>query len=261
MCGTCGCGRPEAGPVHVHVPHEHAHGHLHEREHADAHAPVPPALEARRVAVERSLLEANDARAAGLARRLAARGVDAISLVGAPGAGKTALLEATFAALGAEAGREAVVEGDCATDLDARRLARLGARVAQVTTGAVCHLDAALVEAGLARLDLAGVRRLWIENVGNLVCPAAFACGEARRVALVSVPEGDDKPAKYPALFAGADLLVVSKADLLPHVDFDLERCLGAARAVRPGLACLVVSARTGQGLDAWSTWLEGGRA
>ena len=180
--------------------------------------------------------------------------------MGGPGAGKTALLEATFAALGPVAsGREAVVEGDCATDHDARRVAALGARAVQVATGALCHLDAHLVEHALARLDLGGVARLWIENVGNLVCTAGFPCGEHRRVALLSVPEGDDKPEKYPALFASADLLVITKSDLLAHVDFDVERCVAAARRVRPGLAHQVLSARSGVGMDAWLAWLHSG--
>ncbi|MGH0030194.1 MAG: hydrogenase nickel incorporation protein HypB [Myxococcota bacterium] len=206
--------------------------------------------------VERSLLEDNDRRAEALRKRLAARGIEAVGLLGSPGAGKTALLEATLRALGQGAAREAVVEGDCATDLDARRVAACGARVAQVATGSLCHLDAHLVEHALADLDLAGVRRLWIENVGNLVCPAPFACGESRRVVLVSVTEGDDKPEKYPSMFAAADLLVVSKLDLLPHVDFDLERCLAGARRAKPGIATLALSARDGTGLDGWLRWL-----
>jgi hydrogenase nickel incorporation protein HypB len=242
MCGACGCGEPDA----ARVPHVQAHGH-------DGAA--------RRVAVEQSLLAHNAASAERLRARLAAHGVDAIGLVGAPGAGKTALLEATFAALGPEAAaREAVVEGDCATDRDARRVAARGARAVQVTTGALCHLDAHLVEHALAALDLGGVARLWIENVGNLVCPAGFPCGERRRAVLVSAPEGDDKPEKYPALFASADLLVVTKADLLPHVDFDVARCVEAAQRIRPRLAHLVLSARTGLGIPAWLAWVgEGG--
>jgi hydrogenase nickel incorporation protein HypB len=133
--------------------------------------------------------------------------------------------------------------------------------VAQVATGTLCHLDAHLVGHAIEGLDLAGVSRLWIENVGNLVCPAPFRCGESRRALLVSVPEGDDKPAKYPAAVAAADLLVVSKSDLLPHVSFDLARCLAHARAVRPGLPALVLSARTGEGMDGWMAWVREGRA
>ncbi len=238
MCGTCGCGRPDAPGGHT----AHTEGHAHDHE-------------ARRVEVERSLLEHNDVHAEALRKQLAARGVEAIGLVGGAGAGKTSLLEATFDRLGPAAGSEAVVEGDCAGDLDARRIAARGARVQQVETGGLCHLDAHLVGHALDHLDLEGVSRVWIENVGNLVCPAAFACGESRRAVLVSVAEGDDKPIKYPAMFAGADLLVVTKADLLPHVDFEVARCVAAARSVRPDLPALVLSARTGEGLDAWLDW------
>jgi hydrogenase nickel incorporation protein HypB len=230
MCGTCGCG--EAEP----------HGH---REIA------------RRVAVERSLLAHNEHHATRLRERLRSRGIEAIGLVGSPGAGKTALLEATFERLGAEG--EAVVEGDCAGDLDTRRLAARGARVVQVATGSLCHLDAHLVDHALEELDLEGIQRLWIENVGNLVCPAPFPCGEARRAVLVSVPEGDDKPEKYPALFASADLLVIAKTDLLPYVDFDVERCVARARAARPELPVLRVSSRTGEGLEDWLAWASAG--
>jgi hydrogenase nickel incorporation protein HypB len=237
MCGTCGCGD---------AAHGTAHGHSH--------------AERRRVEVERSLLEHNELHAEALRKRLAARGVEAIGLVGAPGSGKTSLLEATFARLAGAAAHHAVVEGDCAGDRDAQRLAARGVRVAQVATGSLCHLDAHLVEHALDALDLAGVERLWIENVGNLVCPAAFACGESRRAVLVSAAEGDDKPEKYPAVFAGAELLVITKLDLLPHVDFDPERCAAAARRARPGIASLQLSARTGEGMDAWLDWVGAGR-
>jgi hydrogenase nickel incorporation protein HypB len=215
----------------------------------------------RRVAVEQSIVAENDRRASALRRRLEARGIETVGLVGGPGSGKTSLVAATLRALGEAARCEAVIEGDCATDLDARRLQGLGARVIQVETGSLCHLDAHHVEHALHRLDLDGVTRLWIENVGNLVCPAAFACGERRRVAVVSTPEGDEKPLKYPALFASADLLLITKADLLTHVDFDIGACISGARHARPGLPALVVSARTGQGMPEWFAWIEKGRA
>jgi hydrogenase nickel incorporation protein HypB len=247
MCGTCGCAEA------VHDAPVRPHSHDSENTHAGA--------EARRVSVETAILAHNDARAAALRARLAAQGIEAIGLLGGPGSGKTALLEATLRALGPAAAREAVIEGDCATDRDARRIAACGARVVQIETGSLCHLDAHLVEHALERLDLAGVSRLWIENVGNLVCPAPFACGEARRVALVSAPEGDDKPEKYPALFAAADLLVITKSDLLPHLDFDPARAVAAARRVQPELPALVLSARSGEGLGAWLAWAGAGSA
>jgi hydrogenase nickel incorporation protein HypB len=235
MCGTCGCAPRPTGSA------------------------VAAARSARTVRVERSLVEANESRSRALGERLRGRGIDVVGLVGGPGSGKTSLLEATLRRLGPRAGEQAVVEGDCATEHDARRVAACGARVVQITTGSLCHLDAHLVEHALEKLPLEGARRLWIENVGNLVCPAAFRCGERRRVALVSVCEGDDKPQKYPALFAGADLLVVSKLDLLPHVEFAVERCLDGARSIRPGLRTLALSARSGEGMQAWLDWLDEG--
>jgi hydrogenase nickel incorporation protein HypB len=251
MCGTCGCSDHVADPADLGPARARARVHDHDPERGP-----------RRLAVEASLLAHNRAHAERLRARLAERGIDAIGVLGGPGAGKTALLEATFERLGrSAAAREAVVEGDCATDHDARRVAARGARAVQVATGALCHLDAHLVEHALDELDLAGVARLWIENVGNLVCPAPFPCGERRRAVLVSVPEGDDKPEKYPALFASADLLVIAKADLLPHVDFDVARCAAAARGVHPGLPHLVLSARTGLGMDAWLDWVRDGEA
>jgi hydrogenase nickel incorporation protein HypB len=246
MCGTCGCGAAnDASQERARASHGHAlpHDHAHENR-------------ARRIAVEESLLAENDRHASALSAALANRGIAAIGLVGGPGAGKTTLLEATFTRLG-ERDVDAVVEGDCASDLDAKRIAAAGVRVTQVETGGLCHLDAHLVGHALDALDLEGVRRLWIENVGNLVCPAAFRCGEARRVALISASEGDDKPEKYPAILAGADLLVVSKSDLLPYVDFDVERCRERVQRVVGDLPVLVLSARTGEGLDAWLDWVR----
>lgn len=243
MCGVCGCGEPAHSP-RARVPVGDSH-HIHDT---------------RRIEVQEALLADNDRHARALASTLRARGIDAIGLVGGPGCGKTTLLEATLARL-AEPGADAVVEGDCASDLDARRVAAAGARAVQVETRQLCHLDAHLVGHALERLDLDGVARLWIENVGNLVCPAAFSCGEARRVALISTPEGDDKPEKYPAILAGADLLLLTKADLLPHLDFDLARCLDRARRVAPTLPAIVLSARTGQGMDEWLAWLREGDA
>jgi len=239
MCGTCGCGSSE----------EHA---------ADASHRAGE-VTSRRIEVEQSLLAENDLGAERLRKRLEAQGVEAIGLTGGPGAGKTTLLEATFRRLGEAVQAEAVIEGDCAGDLDARRIAACGARVTQVATGGLCHLDAHLVGHALERLELDGVSRLWIENVGNLVCPAPFPCGESRRALLISTPEGDDKPAKYPALVAAVDLLVITKTDLLPHLEFDTRRCIAEARRVKPGLPALLVSARSGEGMDAWLEWVGTG--
>lgn len=240
MCGTCGCGRP--GEARAIPATAGAHGGA-----------------TRRIEVERSLLADNDLRSERLRTRLAAEGIEAIGLLGGPGAGKTTLLEATFERLGAAVGREAVVEGDCASDLDAQRIAACGARVTQVATGSLCHLDAHLVGHALEKLELDGVSRLWIENVGNLVCPAPFPCGESRRAMLISTPEGDDKPSKYPATVMAVDLLVITKLDLLAHVPFDVDRCVAAARRSRPDLPVLLVSALSGEGMEAWMSWVKAG--
>jgi hydrogenase nickel incorporation protein HypB len=243
MCGTCGCGQPE-------FPSQLGdHGGLGDHGVPGDHG------EARRVEVERSLLEHNDRDADRVSAQLVSRGIDSVGLLGGPGCGKTALLEATFARIGPTVSSHAVVEGDCATDRDAQRIARAGARVTQVVTGGVCHLDAHRVEHALEHLDLAGVRHLWVENVGNLVCPAPFRCGERRRAVLISVTEGDDKPEKYPAAIAAADLMVVTKTDLLPYVDFELERCAAAVATIRPDLVILPLSARSGEGMAAWLDW------
>jgi hydrogenase nickel incorporation protein HypB len=171
-----------------------------------------------------------------------------------PGAGKTTLLERTIR----DADRPvSVIEGDQETVFDAERIRAAGARAVQVNTGAGCHLDAAMVQRALARLEPPDGGLLFIENVGNLVCPALFDLGEARKAVVISVTEGDDKPLKYPHMFAAADLVVVNKTDLLPYVDFDVNRLTADARKVQPGLEILSVSARTGENLDAWHAWLH----
>ncbi|NDY42596.1 hydrogenase nickel incorporation protein HypB [Dissulfurirhabdus thermomarina] len=211
------------------------------------------------VEVNQSLLAANEARARENRRHIEALGAVAVNLMSAPGSGKTTLLEHTVEALGGRC-RIAVIEGDIETERDAERIRAKGVPVAGLTTGGACHLDAPLVHEGLHRLaeeiGSRGLDLLFIENVGNLVCPAAFDLGEHRRVVLVSVPEGSDKPAKYPAAFRRADLFVVSKADLLPHFDFSLEEARTSARALNPGIRMLTVSVADGRGFDAWIDWL-----
>ena len=183
-------------------------------------------------------------------------GVHVVNLMSAPGAGKTTLLERTLEAVagGLSVG---VIEGDVQTRADADRIARHGVPVVQINTGGACHLDARLVHRELAHLPLHGIDLLVIENVGNLVCPAEFDLGEHDRVMLLSVAEGDDKPAKYPVMFHASRLLILTKVDLLPHVDFDPERATRDARALNAGLEVLRVSARTGEGLPGWVAWLE----
>ncbi|MCU0813999.1 MAG: hydrogenase nickel incorporation protein HypB [Burkholderiaceae bacterium] len=206
--------------------------------------------------VERDLLAKNDEHARRNRAWLAGRGVFALNLVSSPGAGKTTLLVRTIERL---AGRlpVAVIEGDQQTSFDADRIRATGAPALQINTGKGCHLDAAMIETAIARLDPAPGSVLMIENVGNLVCPAAFDLGEAHKVVVLSVTEGEDKPLKYPDMFHAASLMLLNKVDLLPHVDFDVARCLDGARRVNPAIEVLQVSATTGEGLDAWIAWIE----
>jgi len=173
-----------------------------------------------------------------------------------PGSGKTTLLVRTLRDLKADV-PVAVIEGDQETLLDADRIHATGAPVVQVNTGAGCHLDADMMRRALDNLDPSDGSLLFVENVGNLVCPAMFDLGEAAKVVVISVTEGDDKPLKYPQMFAGADLLIINKSDLLPYVDFDVPACTANARLVNPDLQVLLVSATTGEGLDSWYRWLR----
>jgi hydrogenase nickel incorporation protein HypB len=213
---------------------------------------------ARRVEVKEEILSANDRLAADNRRRLDEAGVFSVNLMASPGAGKTSLIERTVPALAADM-RLAVVDGDIATSLDADRAAAAGARAIQINTGGECHLDAVMLRDALERLDLRGVSLLLVENVGNLVCPAAFALGTHRNVLIASVPEGDDKPYKYPGMYRGVEALVLNKVDLLPYVTFDVDRFLRGVEALNPGVATFLVSCRTGEGLEAWLEWLRAG--
>lgn len=187
-----------------------------------------------------------------------------LNVMSSPGAGKTSLLERSLAALSSEMAM-AVLEGDMTTLLDAERLEAVGVPVVPITTGRACHLDAAMVRGGLQllrqRLDPAGLDVLWVENVGNLVCPAEFEVGEHRKVALLSVTEGDDKPLKYPVMFREADCVLITKTDLLPYLPVDVARIEAHIRAVNPRCAVIQVSASTGAGLEAWHAWLRQERA
>ncbi|MFC5929662.1 hydrogenase nickel incorporation protein HypB [Cryobacterium melibiosiphilum] len=245
----------------AHDPHSHPHDHPHSHPHghdSDVH-PTETVL------FEQSLLAHNDLLAARNRGWLEGRGIRALNVMSSPGSGKTTLLVRTLTecaltefALTASGGRMpfAVVEGDQETSIDADRIRATGVPVVQVNTGAGCHLDADMLRHALDTLDPDPGCTVLIENVGNLVCPALFDLGEAAKVVIVSVTEGDDKPRKYPHMFAAADLVVINKSDLLPYVEFDVERCASQARQLNPNVDVLVVSATTGAGLDGWYHWL-----
>lgn len=208
------------------------------------------------IPVVRKVLEANDRIAARLRAGFTARGVLALNLISSPGSGKTSLLERTLRDLAPEL-RMAVIEGDLQTDNDARRVASTGARAVQINTEGGCHLDAGMVDRALAGLGSEPLDVLFIENVGNLVCPVDFDCGEDARVALLSVTEGDDKPEKYPQLFRLARVMLINKVDLLPYVDFDMDRARTHATRLNPGLAVIDISCRAATGLEVWYDWLR----
>jgi hydrogenase nickel incorporation protein HypB len=209
-----------------------------------------------RLPLEKKVLSENDRIAAELRARFREHGVLCLNLISSPGAGKTTLLERTLECF-PKSERVAVLTGDIQTDNDARRLMRFGFPVRQITTAGACHLDARMVERALTGWRLDELKLLFIENVGNLVCPASYDLGEATKVVVLSVAEGDDKPLKYPAIFFRAELLVLSKTDLLPHVPFNLASARENALRVHPGMEILEVSSVTGEGLESWREWLE----
>ena len=256
MCKECGCGN---GDDHSHE-HTHEDGHSHDHDHGDGHDhghthSHKHDAATRTVRLEKRVLSRNEAFAERNRQWLAERGITALNFISAPGTGKTALLETTLERL---RGRVpcAVIAGDQATDNDARRLADKGAPVLQIETRSACHLDAERVAGVLEDVVADDTRLLFLENVGNLVCPAAFDLGEAFKVALLSVTEGEDKPVKYPSLFSQSPVAVLTKTDLLPHLDFDMAACRENLRKIHPGMYVFELSARTGDGMDAWIDYL-----
>jgi len=263
MCGVCGCGRAdEHEHEHEHVGadgrvYRHTHGHEHEAVRAEPGAEVPGLSPGRLVRIQRDILGKNDELARLNRARFAQAGTFVVNLMSSPGSGKTTLLTRTLREL---AGRVpmAVIEGDQQTSLDADRIRATGAPAVQINTGKGCHLDAAMIGKALDRLALPrGV--LFIENVGNLVCPAGFDLGEHRRAVVVSVTEGEDKPLKYPDMFAAADVVLVNKADLLPHLVFDVAALEANVRRLSPRAPIVRLSATTGEGFGAWLDWLSAG--
>ena len=207
------------------------------------------------IPVVEQILGANDAAAARNRALLDAHGVHGVNVMASPGAGKTTLITRTALAL-RERRRVAVIEGDVASSVDADKVRALGLPAVQINTGGGCHLDALQVGAALDQLPLSEVDLLFIENVGNLICPVGFDLGEHTRVAIASVPEGDDKPHKYPGIYSAVDVLVISKADLLPYIPFDLDEFRRLVRSLNPDIAIFVVSCTTGAGMDEWIEWL-----
>lgn len=277
MCTVCGCGDTTVeGHSHGHGHghghhhdhdhgHDHAHdhhGHHHHGAHGDLHFGTGPAgvsvggmSQERLIQVETDILAKNDAHARTNRARLARLGAYAVNLVSSPGSGKTTLLCATIRALGDTP--LAVIEGDQQTANDADRIRATGARAIQINTGKGCHLDGHMVGHALDHLDVAPESLVFIENVGNLVCPAGFDLGEDCKVAILSVTEGEDKPLKYPDMFTAARLAILNKTDLAPYCDADLDAYEANLRRVNPAIEVLRVSARTGEGLDIWIAWLR----
>jgi hydrogenase nickel incorporation protein HypB len=264
MCTTCGCGGDGARieGLHGHA-HEHSHGEDARpsgtfrgvRKHAHVHA---EAGTGRMIQLEQDLLAKNNAFAAENRALWKEKGVFVLNLVSSPGSGKTTLLTATIDRL-KERVKIAVVEGDQQTTFDADRIRATGVPAIQINTGKGCHLDAHMVGHAAEQLGVAEDSVLMVENVGNLVCPAGFDLGEAHKVVILSVTEGEDKPFKYPDMFAAADLMILNKIDLLPYVKFDVEKCIHLALSVNPKLQVMKLSATTGENLQAWIDWIEAG--
>ena len=263
MCTTCGCGTDQVtidGKAHAHGhDHDHAHGHdhdhAHHHHHGAEHSHAAGVGADRAVAVETAILAKNDAEANANRREFTARGILALNLVSSPGSGKTTLLVETIKRLGGDL-PIAVIEGDQQTSNDAERIRATGSKAVQVNTGKGCHLDAHMVGHAFEALAPAQDSVLMIENVGNLVCPAAFDLGEAHKVVVLSVTEGEDKPLKYPATFFHADVALITKIDLAEAVEFDRTAAYANLRQVNPNISLLETSAKREIGLDAWLDFL-----
>jgi hydrogenase nickel incorporation protein HypB len=262
MCGICGCGQPEDAVTMTDVAsgartvlrgaagHGHDHTHHHHHEH-DAGAPHVHGPGGEVIRLETAVLAKNDAIAARNRGWFEGRGVLALNLVSSPGAGKTTLLEQTIRALDGEV-EVSVIEGDQMTATDGERTRAAGARAIQINTGAGCHLEADMIASATQALDPSPGSILMIENVGNLVCPAMFDLGERMKVVVTSTPEGEDKPLKYPHIFRAAEIVLINKIDLAPHLGFDAAACRRKIAEVNPGAEIFCLSARTGEGIDAW---------
>ncbi len=258
MCSVCGCGQKDDGHhAHEHEHHDHSHQHHDHQYGADsAGLSVAGFSQEHLIEIEQDILSKNDGYAEANRRWLADHRQLALNLVSSPGAGKTTLLVETLNTL-ARARPLGVIEGDQATTNDADRIRETGVPAVQINTGRGCHLDAHMVGHAFSDLAMQDGGVVFIENVGNLVCPAAFDLGEAFKVVILSVTEGDDKPLKYPDMFAAADVMILSKIDLLPYVDFDADKAVERALRINPDLQVIRISARDGTGLQIWCDWIE----
>lgn len=264
MCSTCGCGDVN-GEVKITVPgeketdehhHHHDHGHSHDHGHDHGHEHHHHSHEKTILEIEQDILSNNDLLAQRNRGYFEAKNITAINLVSSPGSGKTSLLEATLRDLKEEI-VFSVIEGDQQTAQDADRIDALKIPVVQINTGKGCHLDSEMVYRAFKKIELKENSILMIENVGNLVCPAMFDLGEQHRVVIISTTEGDDKPIKYPDMFHNSDICIINKIDLLPYVNFDVEKAKDYARRVNPNLVFFEVSATTGEGMESWYSWLK----
>ena len=266
MCTVCGCSEGETtiehkhNHEHGHEHHHNSHSHTHDYGLGPAHAHAPGLSQARMVQIEQDILGKNNQYAADNRDYFSQHGILALNLVSSPGSGKTTLLTETIALL-KEQLEISVIEGDQQTTHDAERIRATGVKALQVNTGKGCHLDAHQVGHALENLQPAEQSVLFIENVGNLVCPASFDLGEAHKVVILSVTEGEDKPLKYSDMFYAADIMILNKIDLLPYLDFDVEQCIQYARQVNPHIKILQLSAKSGVGMDSWLQWLSASQA
>ena len=269
MCKDCGCSishgqaKKEAHThEHSHDGHTHSHDHHHDEHahhdhpsaHTHDHHANPQLNDKKTIDVITKILDANDTQAGHNREHFGEYGVLAVNLMSSPGSGKTTLLEAT---IDTKALKLAVIEGDLETNQDADRIIAKGAPAHQISTGQACHLDAFMVHEGLHHLPIEGLDVVFVENVGNLVCPASYDVGTHFNVVLLSVPEGDDKPAKYPVMFRAADLLLITKCDLLPYFDFSIEKAVKEARKLNPKVDVIEIDSKSGKGIDQWVNYLK----
>ncbi|MFN8257177.1 MAG: hydrogenase nickel incorporation protein HypB [Bacteroidales bacterium] len=265
MCTTCGCGETENISFHLHLDHDHQHDHDHhhhhnndhEHNHTHDHSHQHEHEHVKKISVEQDILLKNQLLAERNRGYFEAKNILALNIISSPGSGKTLLLEKTIHTI--KNNPVFVIEGDQQTSNDADRIKNTGTPVIQINTGTGCHLDAQMINHAFKQLEVKENSILFIENIGNLVCPSLFDLGEKFRVVMMSVTEGDDKPEKYPTAFLNAQVCIINKIDLLPYVDFSMEKAKKTALKVNPEIHFFELSAKTNQGMDNWITWLKQG--